>query len=232
MKTYFFIAGTIAILIVGIIFMTHKGGGDVVACTADALICPDGSAVGREGKECTFSACPNLPEFVGILKQRSTGYVLEVENTALPHTDTYAIPLEIRVSNALKDFENEKVRVTGSFIEGATLKVETLEKDGEDEGLLSVGETKNFDGLSLTFNELVQDSRCPMDAECIEAGAVTVNVTLSFEDVEETRNIASDEVPYTFEGFTIAIGDVLPELLSGQDISKEDYMVQFLVEKQ
>jgi len=29
-----------------------------VACTMDALICPDGSAVGREGPNCEFAACP------------------------------------------------------------------------------------------------------------------------------------------------------------------------------
>jgi len=29
-----------------------------VACTADAQICPDGSAVGRTGPDCAFSECP------------------------------------------------------------------------------------------------------------------------------------------------------------------------------
>ena len=31
------------------------------ACTADAKICPDGSAVGRIGPNCEFAACPTLP---------------------------------------------------------------------------------------------------------------------------------------------------------------------------
>ena len=30
-----------------------------IACTADAKICPDGTAVGREGPNCEFSPCPN-----------------------------------------------------------------------------------------------------------------------------------------------------------------------------
>ncbi|MDA8597129.1 hypothetical protein N9L26_02195, partial [Candidatus Pacebacteria bacterium] len=29
-----------------------------IACTADAKMCPDGSAVGRTGPDCTFAACP------------------------------------------------------------------------------------------------------------------------------------------------------------------------------
>ena len=28
------------------------------ACTMDAKLCPDGSAVGRTGPDCTFPACP------------------------------------------------------------------------------------------------------------------------------------------------------------------------------
>jgi hypothetical protein len=36
--------------------------GGVVACTMDAKICPDGSAVGRVGPHCEFAACPTLEE--------------------------------------------------------------------------------------------------------------------------------------------------------------------------
>ena len=31
-----------------------------VACTMDAKICPDGSAVGRTGPNCEFAACPGI----------------------------------------------------------------------------------------------------------------------------------------------------------------------------
>ncbi|MFV8755282.1 hypothetical protein ACNOYE_32430 [Nannocystaceae bacterium ST9] len=31
------------------------------ACTRDAKICPDGSAVGRGGPDCEFAACPEPP---------------------------------------------------------------------------------------------------------------------------------------------------------------------------
>ncbi len=29
-----------------------------VACTKDAMVCPDGSAVGRTGANCEFAPCP------------------------------------------------------------------------------------------------------------------------------------------------------------------------------
>lgn len=32
------------------------------ACTEEAKVCPDGSAVGREGPDCEFAACPGDAE--------------------------------------------------------------------------------------------------------------------------------------------------------------------------
>jgi hypothetical protein len=33
-----------------------------VACTMEAKICPDGSAVGRTGPNCEFAACPTITQ--------------------------------------------------------------------------------------------------------------------------------------------------------------------------
>lgn len=35
---------------------------EMVACTMDAKICPDGSAVGRSGPNCEFAPCPTSPD--------------------------------------------------------------------------------------------------------------------------------------------------------------------------
>lgn len=32
----------------------------VGACTAEAMVCPDGSTVGRSGSDCSFTACPEV----------------------------------------------------------------------------------------------------------------------------------------------------------------------------
>lgn len=41
------------------VWRTNTYGPDKpVACTADAKLCPDGSAVGRVGPDCEFAACP------------------------------------------------------------------------------------------------------------------------------------------------------------------------------
>ncbi|OGV92236.1 hypothetical protein A3B57_03120 [Microgenomates group bacterium RIFCSPLOWO2_01_FULL_47_10] len=39
----------------------HPTSGPVSACTADAMICPDGSSVGRIAPSCYFAPCPPRP---------------------------------------------------------------------------------------------------------------------------------------------------------------------------
>lgn len=34
--------------------------GEQVACTMEAMLCPDGSAVGRQGPNCEFAKCPDV----------------------------------------------------------------------------------------------------------------------------------------------------------------------------
>lgn len=80
-----------------------------VACTLDAKICPDGTAVGREGPNCEFAACPDIAE------------------------DT---------------------RVTVQF-----------------------GEPFEAFGETFTIDSLLEDSRCPLDVQCIQAGTIRVSGT-------------------------------------------------------
>lgn len=64
MKTLFF--GIVLILIIGFggFFyrnVSERGGAPLpLACTEEAKVCPDGSAVGRTGPSCAFAPCPPL----------------------------------------------------------------------------------------------------------------------------------------------------------------------------
>lgn len=94
---------------------------------------------------------------------------------------------------------------------------------------LKVGETKIVGPLSLTLNSFVQDNRCPIDVQCIEAGAVTVNVTMSEGTNTETRNFPSDEVPYAFGDHLISISDIAPLRKVNQEIPAGEYVITFKV---
>lgn len=205
------------------------------ACTEEALMCPDGSAVGRSGEMCEFVACPNQESYVGILNQVNGEFRLLIENTQNP-SENYILPLELRVSNVTGQLVNQKVRVFGKFEKANILKVETIEEvsANEDENSedVKVGQTKEINGLDITLNEMVGDYRCPIDEKCMEGGAVTVNVTFKRDGSDEvTRNIASDEIPFEYEGYKISIVGVKPSRLASQEPPADSYIVTFKVEE-
>lgn len=58
---YFFVI--VAVLAgLGLTFLFKATPVVPIACTMEAKICPDGSAVGRTGPQCEFAECPPLPE--------------------------------------------------------------------------------------------------------------------------------------------------------------------------
>jgi len=66
-----------------------------VACTEEAKLCPDGSAVGRSGPNCEFETCPSVPTpyEACIIKQ---GYVWCEYNSKCYQSGTYVCPPEIK----------------------------------------------------------------------------------------------------------------------------------------
>jgi len=56
------IIGAIIILIIGFgIYKFNFTNDDIyLACTEEAKLCPDGTAVGRTGPDCSFPACPEI----------------------------------------------------------------------------------------------------------------------------------------------------------------------------
>ncbi len=94
---------------------------------------------------------------------------------------------------------------------------------------VGVGQTREVMGVSITLNAVVQDVRCPIDVECIEAGAINTDITLSTGEITETIFYASDGIPFSFQDFEISIVGVLPELVSTETINPNDYVVTFNV---
>ena len=207
---------------------------DVIMCTMDALICPDGSGVGRTGKQCTFSPCPSGNSYIGEFKQGPDGFKLIMEaQKGIGNETSYVMPLQIKVTNILNQFLGKKVRVYGTFIQGNTFLVESMEEVIEtslETGIVHVGETTYINRVLVTLHSVVQDSRCPADAQCIEAGAITARVTLKSDTDTETFNMPSDEVPHRFDSYKVSIIDIQPSRMSGKEVNPKDYILTFKVE--
>ena len=84
-----------------------------VACTMDALMCPDGSFVGRSGPSCEFSACSGTA-FNGALVQNEEGFSLSI-GTNKETGQEYLIPLDVKVSNVLGQLVGKQVTAVGMF---------------------------------------------------------------------------------------------------------------------
>ena len=97
--------------------------------------------------------------------------------------------------------------------------------------VLGVGAVGRVGDLAITFNRFVQDSRCPIDVQCIQAGAVNINVSFSNGKQTVTKNMPSDEVPQEFGGYKISIVEIAPARKSGAEIDPRDYKITFHVSR-
>ncbi len=95
---------------------------------------------------------------------------------------------------------------------------------------LAPGEKGTVDTVTVTFNSVIGDSRCPTDVNCIQAGTVTVSATVSDAAHTETHNLSLGGTPLNFDGHLILVTSVSPDRSSKTTIANADYRVTFLVE--
>ncbi len=74
---------------------------------------------------------------------------------------------------------------------------------------LALGETAKFKDLTLTPTTLVEDSRCPVDVQCIQAGTVRVKVSIVSAMGTSTQTITLG-TSATTEAETITLSSVSP----------------------
>lgn len=138
------------------------------ACTADAKICPDGTAVGRIPPACEFAACPDA----------GSGGEVPVPGRKVSIMARVGMPVE------------------------------------------ALGET-------VIVRKVLEDSRCPVDVQCIWAGTVRLDVTVrgGMGDGQLTLSLGDTG---SSEINTFALVGVSPAPQSGVDIAEGDY--HFVIE--
>ena len=85
---------------------------------------------------------------------------------------------------------------------------------------------------TLTFEEVVQDSRCPSDVTCIRAGDVTLRLaTANTEGVTMVELTIGDrgEPAASFDGFTVTLLEVAPIPRSTGTIDPMSYSATIIV---
>lgn len=83
-------------------------------------------------------------------------------------------------------------------------------------------------GVTVTLHEVLEDSRCPADATCIQAGTVRIAATLESGLGSGPQEFVLDE-PITTEAETVELVQVLPEPVAGESLLPEDYTFIFQI---
>jgi len=101
---------------------------------------------------------------------------------------------------------------------------------GASDITLAIGKTETIGGLSITLEEVTEDSRCPIDVVCMQAGGITMRTTLATKTNTETVTLSPEKFPKIFDAHRISVVNVDPVKMSGNEISPEDYRVTFHIE--
>jgi hypothetical protein len=100
---------------------------------------------------------------------------------------------------------------------------------------LAAGQSAILDDedLSVTFVRVLDDSRCPLDATCIQAGDATMSVRAELQGRGATiLNLTLfGGTNAVYEGFGFHAQQLLPGQLTGRTIPPGDYSVRLLVDR-
>jgi len=92
----------------------------------------------------------------------------------------------------------------------------------------SLGQKILIEGVFITPLEVVADSRCPVDVDCIWAGEISVKVKLEKGNVNK-EIVLKQLIPVSFEENVISLINVIPENNTKKPVTKEDYRFTFQV---
>jgi hypothetical protein len=97
---------------------------------------------------------------------------------------------------------------------------------------LAHGESMAIEGASLSvrFNRITGDNRCPADALCVLGGSADVSVTAISERATRDHVLRTGDMqPVQHDDFSIALLQVAPYPFSAQAIAPQDYRVTLRV---
>lgn len=82
--------------------------------------------------------------------------------------------------------------------------------------------------LVLTPKQLVEDSRCPINARCVWAGRVVIRTRIDGAGWRETKDLTLGET-YATHGKAFALTQVIPEKTTGDPIEADAYRFRYEV---
>ena len=119
-----------------------------------------------------------------------------------------------------------------SFASGSLFDVAAQTKQQQK---IQINKQKKFSKskISVKFVSLVEDSRCPADVNCIQAGNAKIEIEVSKDGAKEIFEINTNFGPKgaSFGGYTIELIDLTPVPKSNVRINKNGYVATFAIGK-
>lgn len=89
-----------------------------------------------------------------------------------------------------------------------------------------ISETVRVDGPKVTPLELLEDSRCPQDVQCVWAGRVRISAKVELGSGTRTHEMTLGQPIQVADG-KLTLVEVQPEAKSGRNIYPEEYRFGF-----
>mgnify|MGYP006958842234 CR=1 FL=1 len=90
--------------------------------------------------------------------------------------------------------------------EGDTKKPVTTPASPKGSIKVKLGEKYEARGASAMVTEVVEDSRCPSDVQCIQAGTVKIKVKGSYKFISKSVTMILGQ-PFTYNGYSVTLVD-------------------------
>lgn len=102
----------------------------------------------------------------------------------------------------------------------------TIPAQPRNDGLARLGEPTYVENLIVTPEQVVEDSRCPMNARCVWAGRVVLRTQVEGAGTSDSVDLILGE-PYRIAGGNLALTSVMPEHVAGEETKPGDYIFGF-----
>jgi hypothetical protein len=124
-----------------------------------------------------------------------------------------------------------------SLLFGCTSEPLAMQADAGNEFVLSIGQEVHISGehLSIVFEDVIEDSRCPLDVTCIWEGRASVLVQVTYGNATYKVVLSepglTDYAVDTFIDYSISF-HLEPYPVEAINISKEDYRLRMTISRQ
>jgi len=258
---YFWIAGALAVLAAliysyvgthpqGVIDGEHEG--DVRALVSSfsnqmdsvSLLAPDAAETIRKAYE-PYVAPALIKAWAmdplsapGRLTSSPSPDFIEIGTVTETSPNEYAVTGEIVLVTSTGDAGRVPVSLTVESIDGhflITQYVEQGKSEPEESGsadiTVALGEEAAALGITMRPSAVLEDSRCPTDVQCIQAGTVRIDAAVSFNQGEPTTEQFELGTAKTVQGAVITLFAVTPDKTQAIPLTDADYRFTFHIER-